>query len=407
MASTSAMGRSRAEDVEEDEALIGVPVAHRLSCSGKKIGIAIGSIVLACSAVVAVMPVSSSKGMPSLQDVGQKDQRIFITPSFWSCSPAKENCMDSGCCQVSGHTCFMKTGKVAYCNDTCSSASGWLCGIPQNGHPSVPVQKNLNKSLYCFSVFTHNTGTTKRSYELDLLKTQHKHSVSIFSCDGWDVFSDVRAFIGGKYYSHEVEDKFGEFHQVKRNDTGSWVNWGIFYQVWFHVRHLGHWEDKSWTVKVDPDAVFLPVRLMGWLDNKAGESPHGIYFENCPKVQYGFFGNLEVMSNKATVVLTKYLEDCHAVFAPCANQGCDWKWGPWGEDVFVQRCLDRHYVDKVEAFDLTTDGACEADRPEGQKKSKKWHAEDCSQVATASVHPFKTPKDYFRCLGQITHLDYA
>merc|ERR1712032_993079 len=83
---------------------------------------------------------------------------------------------------------------------------------------------------------------------------------------------------------------------------------------------------------------------------QGGDTPHGVYFENCPNVQYGFFGNLEVMSRTAASVLTTYLEDCHAVFAPCANEGCDWKFGPWGEDVFMQRCLDHHYVDKVEAW---------------------------------------------------------
>merc|ERR1712083_1057617 len=78
-----------------------------------------------------------------------------------------------------------------------------------------------------------------------------------------------------------------------------------------------------------------------------GDTPHSVYFENCPNVQYGLFGNLEVISRTAASVLTTYLEDCHAVFAPCANQGCDWKFGPWGEDVFVQRCMDHHYVDKA------------------------------------------------------------
>merc|ERR1712008_364875 len=51
-------------------------------------------------------------------------------------------------------------------------------------------------------------------------------------------------------------------------------------------------------------------------------------------------------------VLTDQLEECHTQFAPCANDGCDWKFGSWGEDVFVQRCLDHHYVDKAEAFDI-------------------------------------------------------
>merc|ERR1712032_420971 len=46
---------------------------------------------------------------------------------------------------------------------------------------------------------------------------------------------------------------------------------------------------------------------------------------------------------------------------------------------------------KVEAWDLTTDGACESDRPEGEKKNKKWHAPDCSAVTMPAAHPFKKP----------------
>ena len=100
-------------------------------------------------------------------------------------------------------------------------------------------------------------------------------------------------------------------------------------------------------------------------------------------------------------MLTKYLENCHEEFAPCADDGCDWKYGAWGEDVFAQRCMDHHYVDKVEAFDMTTDGACPTDRPKDQKKNKKWHAEDCSQVTSVTSHPYKKPEDYFKCLSEM------
>jgi len=172
------------------------------------------------------------------------------------------------------------------------------------------------------------------------------------------------------------------------------------------VRDLGHWHEHDYTVKVDPDAVFLPGRMRDWLKGKP-DTEHGVYYENCKNVQMGFFGNLEVMTNKATAVLTANLEDCHAVYGPCAYDGCDWKWGAWGEDVFAQRCMDRHHVEKVEAFDVTTDGACEYDRPEGEKKNKHWHPSDCSVVLTAAVHPFKQPRDYFRCLGQIMNKEYA
>merc|ERR1712137_1332609 len=109
-----------------------------------------------------------------------------------------------------------------------------------------------------------------------------------------------------------------------------------------------------------------------------------------------------LISRTGAETLTKYLENCHAEFAPCANDGCDWMYGAWGEDVFAQRCMDHHYVDKVEGFDMTTDGACETDRPEGEKKNKKWHATDCSAVDTVTAHPYKKVNEYFKCLGEMT-----
>merc|ERR1712012_1433710 len=54
---------------------------------------------------------------------------------------------------------------------------------------------------------------------------------------------------------------------------------------------------------------------------------------------------------------------------------------------------DHHYVDKVEAFDVATDGACKADRPKGMK-DKKWHPTDCSQLTTATAHPLKKPAPF-------------
>ena len=100
---------------------------------------------------------------------------------------------------------------------------------------------------------------------------------------------------------------------------------------------------------------------------KGGDSPHGIYLEKCKNVQYGFFGNLEVISKTGAKVLTKYMDEC-----------------------------------KVEAFDVTTDGACEADRPLSEKKNKKWHSPDCSTLTPVAAHPFKNPQEYMRCFAQVT-----
>jgi len=335
-----------------------------------------------------------------------KDDVVEIAPSDAACSTWKDNCYETGCCKVTGHKCFVKTPNVmAMCNKTCTPGlKGFDCGIVSA--PTMPVVKPAGQtSLYCISVLTVNTGSPKPSTEKDLLTLQNKFNASIFGCEGKTVFSDEVVHLGGGYHTVQVVDTYNEFHQVKRKETGNWVNWAMFFQVWWKVREMGVWHDHDWTIKVDPDAVFLPARMRTWLSGRA-DTEHGVYFENCRDVQMGYFGNLEVMSNKGTSVLTANLEDCHAVFAPCANSGCDWKWGPWGEDVFAQRCMDRHHVEKVQAWDETTDGACKSDRPEGERDNKKWSAPDCSLVKTAAIHPFKKPKDYFKCLGQITGEKY-
>merc|ERR1712227_461895 len=159
------------------------------------------------------------------------------------------------------------------------------------------------------------------SHELELLNIVAAQGKGIFACEQWDVFSDVSVPIDhtNGYVTIRVEDAYGEFHQLKRKDSGTWVNWGLFYQIWVKIREVGKWQNADYTVKLDADAVFVPQRLRDWLSTKPGDSPHGLYYENCPNVQYGFFGHLEIISKTAVGVLTKYLEDCHAVFAPCAN----------------------------------------------------------------------------------------
>jgi len=354
-------------------------------------------VMAALLGVAGTIKLSVNSKLSGLQN---KEERINIEPSMPACSKPKDNCYSTGCCQVSGHHCFTK--KIgAQCNETCTPGKmGFTCDII--APHSVPVAQQLGQKLYCFSVYTSETGNkTAPNHELELLNIAKQHDTGIFTCDDFDVFSDVEVD-GMGFKTIKVEDTFNEFHQVKRKDSGTWVNWALFYQVWIKVRELGKWQGADYTIKVDADAVFLPWRLRTWLSDKKGEGPHGLYYENCPNVVYGFFGHIEIMTKTAVQVLTTYLEECHDRFAPCANTGCDWKFGAWGEDVFAQRCMDHHYVDKVEAFDVATDGACKADRPEGEKDNKHWVPNDCSQVNTVTVHPLKKPAAYQKCLGQIS-----
>merc|ERR1712218_157720 len=121
----------------------------------------------------------------------------------------------------------------------------------------------------------------------------------------------------------------------------------------------------------------------------------GVYMENCKFVDWGYFGNLEVFSKQAFATLVNNLDTCYNSL-PWKVGVHDGKYGPMGEDLFAQKCMDKFGVRRVEAFDITTDGACPADRPIDQKTNKKWKP-NCAWVSTPSMHPFKKLDEWVQC----------
>jgi len=251
-------------------------------------------------------------------------------------------------------------------------------------------------SFYCFAVYTEETGNTEKvNHELGLLQMQHDNAWSLFSCAEWVVYSDVRAPLGGDDYTIQVEDTRGDFHILKRTRTQTWVNTGMFVQVWQKIKDAGHYANHNWVVKVDADAVFFPDKL-GKVLAHVEVPDDGLYFENCKFVDWGYFGNLEVFSRRAFERLVEVAgERCYNDI-PWKVGVHGGKYGPMGEDLFAQKCMDLIGVSKQELFELTTDGACESDRPEGEKKNRKWSPE-CDGVSTPSIHPFKNPSKYAAC----------
>jgi len=251
-------------------------------------------------------------------------------------------------------------------------------------------------NLFCFAFYTKDTGSTKPSYELELLRTSLFLGAGIFGCEAYRVFSDVSTWLSpGNVDTVMVEDVENNFHFAKRKDTGTWINSNMFIQTWKKIKEENMWSSKDWTVKVDADAVFLPMRLREKLGSLE-VTPKGIYLENCKFVKFGFFGNLEVISRQGFATFIANLDDCKKALNYLGREE-DYGMEPWGEDLFMQRCMDLNGVDRVSAWDVTTDGACEAYRPENMKKNKKWKP-DCAVTTTAAMHPFKKPKDYFSCL---------
>lgn len=324
---------------------------------------------------------------------------IEVNPPAEECAKTDENCLSHKCCKVSGYTCFMKNDTFAQCLKKCTQPQGGFCIPEVVKKPSKDSDVSLSgTTLFCFAFYTKNTGTTKPSTELALLRTQYFLGASIFGCEAYNVYSDVVTWLAPgphKYETVKVDDTENDFHQEKRKKTGTWINANMFIATWKVIQKEGLWKDKDWTVKVDADAVFLPQRLREKLRTQK-VTDNGIYIENCKYVNFGYFGNLEVFSQKAAATYMTNLDDCKKTLNYLGKEK-DTGFEAWGEDLFAQRCMDKHNVDKVDVFDITTDGACRANRPEGQKENKKWKP-DCKTTMTPAMHPFKKPRDYFECL---------
>jgi len=335
--------------------------------------------------------------MPDLNSLQQKDD-IVVRPPYEHCSKVSENCIGTKCCKVSGHKCFLQNAGYASCKAEClPGRDGWCTELVN----TRAVQSYPGLRLFCFSFYTKNTGSTKKSYELDLFRTQLFLGASIFGCPKWRVYSDIETWLSPGppvLKTTKVDDTDGDFHLFKRKKTGAWTNAMMFYQAWMDMRRTKATVDSDWVIKADADAVFIPVRLLETL--KGYKVPGGgVYVENCKKVMYGFFGNLEVVSHDAFDAFLFNLEHCKATL-DWKGLEPSWKYGPWGEDLFMQKCMDIHGVAKVYNFTLTEDGKCKADLPKSLQKVKgvKWQP-DCLHSSAVSMHPFKKPDDYFACLA--------
>merc|ERR1712127_704887 len=129
------------------------------------------ALLLAGAAAVTSNSALSSR----LTALEGKEERIVIKPSYAACSKATEDCSATGCCQLSGHTCYKKK-KGAQCNKTCTAGKkGFTCEVVATH--SVPVANVLGQNLYCFSVYTKETGSPKprapASSEADGARCQH------------------------------------------------------------------------------------------------------------------------------------------------------------------------------------------------------------------------------------------
>merc|ERR1711878_73648 len=122
---------------------------------------------------------------------------------------------------MGGYTCYQTKPGAAKCMKNCTPSATQLCTQPQYlMEPILQDATHVGTSLYCFSVYTKDTGTTKKSEELETVQYQFSKGVSIFACEQSDICSDVEVEVGGGLSPIMVTDAENDFHFAKRKETG-------------------------------------------------------------------------------------------------------------------------------------------------------------------------------------------
>jgi len=367
------------------------------------------SLLLAPAAFYSAAAYGSHSTTPhavAVDLVVEKDM-IESEPKMQNCASVSENCMSNKCCQTSGMKCWRISDKMAKCSKYCP---GGICWLEKPAYAFKPAYMTRDNSIFCYTVHQVKKGTGMTGEkDLVILSAQLRNNVGLFACNDWEVFSDEPAKLSPTINTRVVpaNSEYGKF--FRRDKPTLYINTPLFYEAWKLIKADGRWAAMSWVVKVDAATVFMPENLRKLLVSKRDDST-GVYFQNCKKVLEGFFGNLEVTSAEG---FKRFLEQMDTAYKTgCwrqTTQECKkgWKYGTWGEDLFMQRTMDEAEVSKVSDFSLTTSGTCPGDRPKDQKHDINYVPPCKAGETKAAVHPFRDVAAWFKCLGTITGKQYS
>jgi len=270
---------------------------------------------------------------------------------------------------------------------TSTANSSLELGHDSETNRSLPALSN-NFSLFCFTVATE--------WEISsLLRWQMKESVSMFACDAFAVYSFTTEPVemgnlsngsnGSSFLSTPIPGP--KSWTCTYNGVSMLCNTNALLRAWQHVFNDGVAEKYAWIVKVDPDTVLLPHRLVEHLKRNGrtdvpDRGPPGRYFLNCFRY-HSMQGPLELLSRQAMLTFRdKY-------------QSCIWQFGEnVGEDIFLFYCLRSQGAWQLQDFSLLRDGKCNGLFYDGRALF------DCRDTSIAAFHPFKDIASYASCFGE-------
>eukprot|EP00404_Azadinium_spinosum_P032708 CAMPEP_0180566842 /NCGR_PEP_ID=MMETSP1037_2-20121125/6290_1 /TAXON_ID=632150 /ORGANISM="Azadinium spinosum, Strain 3D9" /LENGTH=465 /DNA_ID=CAMNT_0022583897 /DNA_START=27 /DNA_END=1420 /DNA_ORIENTATION=- len=286
-----------------------------------------------------------------------------------NCSSAGHSCLTTLCCTDPGYQCFEKNVDFAACRKSCVPGldpkdpdkfrTEWSCR---------PLASEA-MTLYCFALAMPDT------YEVTLLRTLYTKRMGMFGCNYWTAYSSAditlgsgpEGRVGTRIIGGDMSATVGGLYMTALNTE-------VFIKVWRALFHDGIFWKAGWTVKLDPDAVFLPWRLRRHLMILSSSEPE--YLNNCIA---GMHGPIEIVSRAAMAIFSQNITTCERSLSS--------EYTMFGEDVIVRHCLKMLGVRRRDDFGLLSEDHC---------------FENPSPCLSGKVafHPFKTPQSYFACLAQ-------
>lgn len=225
---------------------------------------------------------------------------------------------------------------------------------------------------------------------MELVRLQVARQTGIFACEDYSVFTHANKSVqlcsaedGSMLMSEALPaapSRVGSL-SIPGQTTNSWLNAETFMQAWDKITTEGRYRRHQWVAKVDPDSVFLPERLRAQLRGLALPFFGNFYVLNCDMWGRRMFGALEVYSRGAIEAYAAGKGKCKKL-----------KWQGWGEDYYMQHCMDALGVKHATDYKMISDfnGHCTHEPPSA-----------CGQGRQAAFHPLKLPDAYKTCLDQV------
>eukprot|EP00406_Dinophysis_acuminata_P023855 CAMPEP_0179347952 /NCGR_PEP_ID=MMETSP0797-20121207/73439_1 /TAXON_ID=47934 /ORGANISM="Dinophysis acuminata, Strain DAEP01" /LENGTH=474 /DNA_ID=CAMNT_0021062717 /DNA_START=25 /DNA_END=1449 /DNA_ORIENTATION=+ len=252
--------------------------------------------------------------------------------------------------------------------------ANFVSGQPLHGDwISNVIEQQPGRSLYCFALALPD------SYELGLLGMQYERGASLFACDEYAIYSNQKIEVAPGVLTGIVQS---DLKCQKGGEFGTALNTDIFMAVWDKVFADTRFQYHDWTVKVDPDAVFFPFRLRDLVVNHK-EYQGGVYLNNCHR---GMHGPLEVFSRIAVFVWRERRQECINHFQQECSGPCK-----WGEDMWLDQCLQFLKVTRQDDWNLLLEEAC--DPP------PNWSTCQSPNKNLVAFHPYKTVESYAQCMN--------